>query len=219
MLDLEEFGPRDRKPQAHGNVLGDVVASHRQDAAMTDSAVDVDQVVGGAAADIDHKGTVVFLVLVEDDLGAGQRTQHDVLDPQFQGLDAAHRVVDPCFDPVDDVKIGVDLDPLGLERVDHVLVPIDVIGLEDGVKERVLRGEGDFLGLGLHGIQILLLDRPFLRKQKGSTVVEAPQMSPGDGDPDIADLDVRLVFGVKDGLANTLGGSLHVDNLPLSDAS
>ena len=56
-----------------GDVARDVVAADGDDAGVGDAAVDVEQDVGRAAADVDDGDADLLLVVAEDGLGAGER--------------------------------------------------------------------------------------------------------------------------------------------------
>ena len=186
---------------------------------MADGAVDIDQVIGRSTPDIDHKGPVVLLILGKNNLGAGKRTEHDILDADLQRLDTAERVVDARLDSVNNVKICLQQRSFRLEGIDEVLIPIDVIGLKNGVEKGIRCGNGNLLRVHLHGLQILGFDLPLAGKGQRAAVIEARQMRSRDRDPDVADFNIRLVLGIEDRLADALGDGLHIDDLPLAHAS
>ena len=61
-------------------------------------------------------------------------------------------------DAVDDVKVSLQLAPEHADRIEHAVLPIDVVVLDDGVQERVLRRDADLARAGLHVLEILLVD-------------------------------------------------------------
>jgi hypothetical protein len=64
-----------------------------------------------------------------------------------------------------------------------------------------------------------LLDLPLFGKNQGAAVIKARQMRSGDRDPDVADLNVRLVLGIENRFTDALGDGLHVDDLSLAHAT
>ena len=60
---------------------------------MGDAAVDVEEEVGRAAADVDDGDADLLLVLGEHRLGAGERLEHDVGDVEVAALGAADDVL------------------------------------------------------------------------------------------------------------------------------
>ena len=138
-LDFQHLRTGNRKLQADGNIVGDMITADRQNAAVTNSPVVVDQVIGGASPDVDDKNPQIFLVLGHDHLSASKRTQDDILDLEVQLLDTAEVIGDPGLDPVDDMKVGLELESLRVEGIDHVAVSIQMVGLQDRMKEGVRR--------------------------------------------------------------------------------
>ena len=88
---LQPVGLGHRRAQARRDVARDVVAAHRDDAGVRDAAVDVEQDVGRAAADVDDGDADLLLVVAEHGLGARQRrssTTSATVSPQR----SAHRM-------------------------------------------------------------------------------------------------------------------------------
>ena len=66
---------------------------------MGDAAVDVEEQVGRAAADVDDRDADLLLVLGEHGLGARERLEHHVGDGQPAALGAAHDVLHAASSP------------------------------------------------------------------------------------------------------------------------
>ena len=194
-----------------------MVPTKSQHPAVTNSSVLINQVVGCASTDIDDQNPQILLVLGDNDLSAGKRSKHDILDLQLERFDTPQGVMNPGLHPVDNVKIGLKLHPFRLERVDDVPIAVEMIGLEDRMEENVLWRNGDFLCVGLDLIKILLLDLSGMRQDMDAAVVQAPEVSSRDGDPDVAYLDVGLLLGIEDRLPNTFGGRRHIDDFTLAN--
>ena len=105
LLDLEFFGAGDRDAEADRDVVGDVVAADCQHPAVAYGPVEVDDVIGDAAANIHHERSGLFLVVVEHDLCGGQGVDHHVLDDDVAFLHAPDGILHPRSDAMDDVKI------------------------------------------------------------------------------------------------------------------
>ena len=71
------------------DVVGDVVAADRDAAGRGDRAVQIERVVGGAAADVDDQRAAFALLAVERHLGGGDGRENDVIDLQRHFADAA----------------------------------------------------------------------------------------------------------------------------------
>ncbi len=218
LFDFETFGAGDGNAEADGDIVGDVIATDGENAGMRDGSVDVDDVIGGATADIEDEGTEVFLVLVEDDLGGGEGIDDDILDFDVGVADAAERVLNAGLDAVDDVEIGFEFVAEHADRVEDTFLFIDVVVLEDGVNEPILVGNADLLRTGFDILNVFLVDfAAVLRDLGNAAIVEGLDVGPGDGDPDAADLGVGFLLGFGDGFANTLDRSAEVDDLALAD--
>ena len=94
----------------------------------------------------------------EHDLRGGERGEDDVLDFERQFLHATDRVLNPRAHAVDDVEIGLQLLPEHADRIEHAVLPVDVIMLDDRMQKGVLRRNADFARVDLHVLDILLVD-------------------------------------------------------------
>ena len=191
-----------------------MVAADREDAALFHRAVDIENVIGRAAADIDHERAEIFLVLREDDLGRGEGREDDILDVERQFLHATDRVLDPVPHAVDDVEIG--LEPLAQhpDRAQDAVVPVDVIILDDRMEKRVLRRDADLARVDLHVLDILLVDLvAIFRQGDAAAVVEALDVRAGDADVDAPNHDVALLLGVDDRFVHAFHRGLEIDDL------
>src|SRR5206468_339464 len=82
-------------------------------------------------------------------------------------------------------------------RVQHPVLSIHMIMLNEGMKERVLRRNAH-----LARINFYVLDIPFINfiailgQRDASTVIETLQMGPGDGDINAPDHHVAFLLGM-----------------------
>ncbi len=75
---------------------------------------------------------------------------------------------------MDDVKIGLQLFAQHADRIKDAVLPVDVIMLNDGMEEGVLRGNADFARVDLHVFDILLVDLvAIFRQHDAAAVVES----------------------------------------------
>ena len=180
-LDLELLRARHRDAQTHRDVVRNVIAADREHAALFHRAVDIENVIGRAAADIDDERAEIFLMLGEDDLGGRERGEDHILHIQRQFFHATDRVLDPRSHAVDDVKIGLQLLAEHADRIEHAILPVDVIMLDDGVQKRVLRRNAHFARVDLHVLDILLVDLvAIFRQDDAAAIVEALDVRAGD---------------------------------------
>ena len=166
LFDLQFFRARHRDAQAHRDVVRDVIAADREDAALFHRAVDIENVIGRPAADIDDERAEIFLMLREDDLRGSERGEDDVLDFERQFFHATDRVLDPRAHAVDDVKIRLQFLPEHSDRIEHAVLPVDVIMLDDRMQKRVLRRNAHFARVDLHVLDILLVDLVAIFRQR-----------------------------------------------------
>ena len=135
-----------------------MIAADAEDAALFHRAIHIQNVIRRAAADIDHERAEIFLMLGEHDLRGGERGEDHVLHFERQFLHATDRVLDARPHAVDDVKIRLELLPEHADGVEHAVLPVDVIMLDDGMKKRVLRGNAHLARVDLHILDVLLVD-------------------------------------------------------------
>ena len=166
LLDLQLLRARHRDAQSHRDVVRDVIAADREDAALFHRAIDIQNVIGRAAADIDDERAEIFLMLREHDLRGSERGENDVFHFERQFFHAANRVLNPRAHAVDDVKIRLEFLPEHADRIEHAVLPIDVIMLNDRMQERVLRRNAHFARVDLHVLDILLVDLVAIFRQR-----------------------------------------------------
>ena len=157
-LDLELLRARHRDAQTHRDIVRDVIAADCEHAALFHRAVDIEHVIGRPAADIDDERAEIFLMLGEDDLRGGERREDDILHIERQFFDASDRVLNPRSHAVDDVEIGLQFLAEHSDRIEHAVLPVDVIMLDDRVQKRVLRRDAHFARVDLYVLDILLVD-------------------------------------------------------------
>ena len=125
---------------------------------MFHRAVDIQNVIGRPAADIDDERAEIFLVLREHDLRGSKRIEDDVLHFERQLFHATDRVLDAGAHSVDDVKIRLQSLAEHPDRIEHAVLSIDVIMLNDRMQEGVLRRNAHFARVDLHILDILFVD-------------------------------------------------------------
>ena len=91
---FEFFGFLESGVQYLGDVCGDAIAAEGDDPRVPHTAVGVYQKVGGTAAHIDERHTLVLLGLIQDGVGRRQRGQYQGFHVQSHGLDAMGDVAD-----------------------------------------------------------------------------------------------------------------------------
>ena len=118
-----------------------MIAADGEHAALFHRAIDIQNVIGRAAADIDDERAQIFLMLREHDLRGSERVEDHVFDIERQFFHATNRVLNARAHAVNDVKIGLQFLAEHADGVEHAVLSVDVIMLDDRMQERVLRAE------------------------------------------------------------------------------
>src|SRR6202011_2923568 len=134
-------------------------------------SIDIENIIGGAAADIDDERAQIFLVLCEHDLRGSKRAEDHVLNVERQFFDAPNRVLDACAHAVDDVKVGFQFLPEHSDRAEHAVLSIDVVVLDDRMEKSVGRGNAHFTRADLHVLDVLIVDLIAIFRQKDASAV------------------------------------------------
>ena len=77
------------------------------------------------------------LILIEQHLRGRQRIEDDVKHFRADFLDATDAVFDAGGHAMNDVKIGLQLAPEHADGIEHSIVPVDVVVLQDRMDEHV----------------------------------------------------------------------------------
>src|SRR5205085_12493341 len=135
-------------------------------------------------------------------------------------LHAPDRVLTPGPHPVDDMEIGLQRLSEHADRVENAVLAVDVVVLDDGMKECVVRGNAYFPGVDFYILNVLLVDFvTFLGKRNGSAIVEALDVRTGDADINAPDHHVALRLRIDDRLMHALHRGLEIDDLALADSA
>src|SRR5512138_2195182 len=216
---LDPLGLGDGRPQADGDVVGEVVAPDGDGRGVPEAAALVDRHLGCAGADVDLADAELALVLGQDGLGRGDLVEDDLLDADAGPLDAALEVLERGQGGGDDVDVDLELDAAHADRVLDAVLVVDDELLGDDVDDVPVRRDGDGLGLVDDAADVLAGDLPVLaRDGDDAAAVEALDVGPGDAEEGRADLDpgheLRLFLGLLDGR----GRRLEVDDDALAQA-
>src|SRR2546430_297334 len=159
-------------------------------------------------------------MLRQDNLGRRQRAKDDVLDFERQLFHASNRVLNPRAHAVNDVEIGLQLLPEHSDRIQHAVLTIDMIMLDDRMEESVLRGNADLARVDLHVLNVLLIDLVVvLGQQHAAAIVETLNVRAGDADVNAPDHHVAFLLSIDNGLMHAFHGRLKIDNLAFAHAA
>ena len=112
-------------------------------------------------------------MLGEHDLRGSEPAKHNVFDVQRQFFHAANRILDPCAHAVDNVKISLQLLAEHADRVQHALLSIDLVMLNNRMEERVLCGNAHLARVNFYILHILPINFiAVLRQHDASAIVK-----------------------------------------------
>jgi len=164
----------------------------------------INDVVRDSPADIDHHGTGLFLGITENDLRGGDRIHHDIVHFDIELLYAANRVLNPGHHPMNDVVIGLQLGAEHPERINHALLSIDIIALDDRVQDYILLRNRDLLGLVFDIPDFFFRDFAFIRQGDRASVVETLQVTTGHCEPHAFDFLITAILGIGQSIVHAL---------------
>ena len=143
---LEFFGMSQGGGQPHGNVVGQVVAAHRQDEVVPQGVFGKDGQVGDPAAEVDE-GHAQFLFFVgEDRFPGGQALQDDAVHFQAGPVGAPENIIERRDGPGDDVDLALQAHPVDAHRVLDAVLAVYQEFLHQGMDDFPVRGDGHGAG-------------------------------------------------------------------------
>src|SRR2546425_5418929 len=131
-----------------------MVAAKSHATALFHRTVRVQHVISRAAAHIDHQRAKILLMLGEYDLRRSKPTKNNVLHIQRQLFDAPDGILDPGAHAMDDMKIGFQFLPKHPDRVQHTVLSVDMIMLNERMKECVLRRNAHLTRVNLYVLDV-----------------------------------------------------------------
>ena len=220
MFDLQLFRAAQRDFQSVGQIVGHVIAAHRQHPGVLDDAVRVDRVIRRAAADVHHQRAHFLLFIGQQRQRRRQPVEHDCLDFQLQALDDANRVLQPVEIAVDHMHVHLQPRAEHAHGIDDPVLVVHLEMLPHGVQYVVLRGQIDRLGVLDDVLDVLLGDVPVGRHHRmGAAIVEAADVAAGHTEINAANFHVRHLLGLDNGVAHVLLGGGRVGDLALAHAA
>jgi len=196
-----------------------VGAADGDDAGEVGHAVAVEDVVGGAGADIEDEHAVLALFLAGDHVAGGEAGEDDLVDVEVEAADDVEHVADALLVAVDGPV--ADLDALAAEVLgigDDAAV--DAVGTAELLHEDAAGGQ--FLALGeiADAAQVGGLDHVVGGLHvHGGFVVEALEVAAALGEEDDVDVLAGLALGLLEGAVGAVAGGAEVDDAALHDAA
>ena len=220
VFELEFFRAAQRDFQAVGEVVGDVVAANREHAGVLDDAADIDDVIGGAAADVNDERAEFLLLVREQRERGGEAVEDDFVHLNLKAFDEADGVLEAVRVAVDDVDIHFEPRAEHPDGIGDAVLAVHKKMLADGVDDIVLGREIDGLGV-FDDILNVVVGNLAVGGNHGmdAAVVEAADVAAGDAEINIADFRAGHVFGLDDGVPHVLLGLFRVHDFALADAA
>ena len=210
---LDLLGFRNRRAQADGDVVGEVIATDGDDGGVPHAAALEDGEVGGSAADVEQRDAQLFLVRGQHRLGRRELADHRIDHFDAGPVDASHEVLRRRLAAGDDVH--VDLEPGAGEadrRTDALLLVDDEILRQhvedlaaDRQRHRARRVDGAPHVVARH-FPVLAGDRD------DTAAVEALDVRAAEPEVDRADLDAGHQLGFFDRPLDRFDRGVEVDD-------
>ena len=107
--------------------------------------------------------------------------------------------------------------PTGIE---HAVLSVDVIMLDDRMQKRVLRGNAYFARVDFHVLDVLLVDFvAVFRQHDAAAIVEALDVRAGDADVNAPDHHVAFLFGIDHRFVHAFHRRFKIDDLAFAHAA
>ena len=112
------------------------------------------------------------------------------------------------------MKIGLQFLTKHANGIEHAVLPIHVIMLNDGMKKGVLRRDAHLARIDLHVLDVLLVDLlVIVRQHDAAAIVKTLNVSAGHADVDTLDHDITFRLSIAQRFQDALHRRLKIDNL------
>ena len=153
-------------------------------------------------------------MLGEDHLRGSKPAEDDVLDVKRQLFDASDGVLNACPHAVDNMKIGFQFLPKHPDRIQHAILTVDMIMLDNGMQEGVLRRDAHFACVDFYVLDVLLINLIAVFGQHHTpSIIKTLKMRPGDSDVNASDHDVAFLFGIDHCFVHAFHRGLKINDL------
>src|ERR1051325_2642368 len=190
-----------------------MISANRENAGMFDNSIGVNDVLRGAAADINHERAHFFLLIAQERERRSEAVEHNVIDFQLQPFDGANWILQAIEISVHDVHIHFDARPDHPDRVQNSALSIDMKMLANQMHDAIFGGKIDRFGVANRVLHIFFHNLAIIRSNgMKAAIVEAAHVAAGDAEINAAHFGVGGLFGFDNGIANVLGSGVGVDN-------
>ena len=139
MLKLQAFGPCLGKFHAHRQIIGNMLAAHRQHSRVAHGATQINRILRGARTQIDHQCTLFAQLRCENRQGGYATVKGHILHINAQPLHHPHRILDPSALAANHMHIHLQFGGHTAHRLLHIILTIDPKMLAHGVQHLLIR--------------------------------------------------------------------------------
>src|SRR5271154_4655562 len=111
--------------QADGEIVGEMIAAHRNRGGVTDYATREGDHFGGAAADIEQAGAELAFVLREAGFGGSERLENGVVHSHAGAIYGGDNILGGGAGGSDDVDVGLEALADHADRVADVILRVE----------------------------------------------------------------------------------------------
>src|ERR1035437_6052213 len=191
--------------QAVGEVVGNMVAAHRQHASVPDNAVGINHVFRRAAADVNDQRTEFFLLAGEQRERGGDAVEDNFVHFQLCCAHETDGVLQPVRVAVDDVHVHFQTRAQHADGIGHAVLTVHKKMLAHGVNDGVLGGQVDRLRVLDDVLHIIIGNFPVGGNHgMHAAVAKAANVATSHAEIDAADLHVGHLLGLEDRRAHLL---------------
>src|SRR5690242_13610104 len=188
---LDAFGFRNRRAQAHREIVGEMVAANRHDANVANHARAVGEHFGGAAADVEQAAAKVALVLREAGFGGSERLEHRVTDENARFVRSGDEILRSRDRGSDDVNVGDQALADHPDGIANVVLHVHDEFVREDVEDFAVFGKRNVAG-GVHGAaHVFALDVARARAEgDAAAAVHATNVVASDADKSFLDRNI-----------------------------
>src|SRR5581483_2087724 len=139
---------------------------------------------------------------------------------EWQFLYTANAVLNSRSHSVDDVEIGFQLFTEHPNRIQHAVLSVDMVMLNNRMQKRIRRGNAHLARVYLHVLHVLLVDFvAIFREHDATAIVKALDVAARDRDKHAANHHIALLLGIHHGLVDAFHRGFEIDDFAFAHPS
>ena len=121
---------------------------------------------------------------------------------------------------MDDVKIGFQFLPKHADRIKHAILSIDMVMLDNGMEESILRRDAYLACVDFHILNVLLINLIAVFGQRyTATIIETLKMRPSNSDVNTPNHNVAFLLGIDYRFVHTFHCCFKINDLAFAHAT